>query len=157
MLIADEENFIFVLWRSNIFVGAMIEHKEVLRVRYGETDQMGFVYYGNYALYFEVARVEALRSLGISYAQLEKEGVLLPVYEFTTKYLKPANYDDMLTIKCVIPVLPKGRITFEYQTLNEAGDLLNEATVVLVFVDKATGRPTKPPEKLMSKMTPYFS
>ena len=99
MLIADEKNFIFVLWKSNIFVGAMIEHKEVLRVRYGETDQMGFVYYGNYALYFEVARVEALRSLGISYAQLEKEGVLLPVYEFTTKYLKPANYDDMLTIK----------------------------------------------------------
>jgi acyl-CoA thioester hydrolase len=157
MLITDGKKLIFVPWKSKIYASTMIKHEETLRVRYGETDQMGFVYYGNYALYFEVARVEALRSLGISYAQLEKEGVLLPVYEFTTKYLKPANYDDMLTIKCVIPVLPKGRITFEYETLNEAGDLLNVATVVLVFVDKATGRPTKPPEKLIDKMAPYFS
>ena len=134
----------------------MIEYEEKIRVRYGETDQMGFVYYGNYALYFEVARVEALRKIGISYAQLEKDGVLLPVYEFTTKYLKPANYDDLLVIKCTIPSLPKSRITFNYQTLNEEGQLLNEATVVLVFVDKESGRPTKPPESLIEAMKPYF-
>lgn len=135
----------------------MIEFEENIRVRYGETDQMGFVYYGNYALYFEVARVEALRKLGVSYAHLEKDGFFLPVYEFTTKYLKPANYDDLLTIKCVIPSLPKSRITFNYETLNEEGELLNVATVVLVFVDKETGRPTKPPESLIKAMSPHFS
>lgn len=135
----------------------MIQFEEKIRVRYGETDQMGFVYYGNYALYFEVARVEALRKLGISYAQLERDGILLPVYEFNTRYLRPGKYDDLLTIRCTIPTLPKGRITFEYETLNENGDLLNTSTVVLVFVDKESERPTKPPEKLLEAMKPYFS
>ena len=93
----------------------MLEHEIKLRVRYSETDQMGYVYYGNYAQYFEVARVEALRSLGITYKELEEEGILLPVLEFTIRYIKPAYYDDQLTIKVRIPVLPKARIFFEYE------------------------------------------
>ena len=87
-----------------------------IRVRYAETDQMGFVYYGNYATYFEVARVEMLRSLGFTYKKLEGEGVILPVLEFTIKYIRPAYYDDLLSIKTTIRELPSARIRFFYET-----------------------------------------
>ena len=105
----------------------MFIHKTKIRVRYAETDQMGYAYYGNYATYFEVARVEALRSLNFSYKQLEKDGVMLPVLEFGIKYFKPGFYDDELTIKTMISELPSARIKFDYETYNSEGVLLNKA------------------------------
>ncbi|MFI5220657.1 MAG: acyl-CoA thioesterase, partial [Bacteroidia bacterium] len=105
------------------------------RVRYAETDRMGYVYYGNYATYFEVARVEALRTMGMTYKEMEDEGIILPVLEYSIKFLKPAFYDDLLTIKTVIKEMPAARIRFDYETYNQDGILLNIAETTLVFVD----------------------
>ncbi|MCB0396940.1 MAG: acyl-CoA thioesterase [Flavobacteriales bacterium] len=123
-----------------------------LRVRYAETDRMGYVYYGNYAIYFEVARVDAMKSLGISYRELEDQGVLMPVYEFSIRYLKPAYYDDELTIRTIIEEVPKSRIVFRYETYNENGDLINEASTTLVFMDKLNNRPTRVPEEMAKRL-----
>jgi acyl-CoA thioester hydrolase len=112
-----------------------------LRVRYSETDKMGFCYYGNYAQYFEVARVEALRELGIVYKNLEENGILLPVTEFTISYKLPARYDDLLEIKTTISKLEGTRITFNYEVFNEDKSKLNEAETTLVFVDAMTMKP----------------
>ena len=107
---------------------------------------MGYVYYGNYAAYLEVARVEALRSLGITYKSLEDEGVLLPVVQYNMRYLKPAYYDDEIEIETIIPFIPDSvRIRFEYITKRD-DEILNRAWTELVFVDKATGRPMRCPE-----------
>lgn len=124
-----------------------------IRVRYGETDQMGYCYYGNYAQYFEVGRVEALRALGHSYRSLEDSGLMLPVLGFQVKYIKPAYYDDLLTIRTIIDELPTVRFAFRYETYNEAGELLNTASTTLVFVDKLSGRPTSPPADLLSALS----
>lgn len=127
-----------------------------LRVRYAETDQMGFVYYGNYAAYFEVARVEALRSLGFSYKKLEGSGVLLPVMNYSIDYLKPAFYDDLLTIKTTIRELPTAKIRFEYETYNESDVVINKANTTLVFIKKETNRPTAAPQDFMEMISKYF-
>lgn len=127
-----------------------------IRVRYAETDQMGFCYYGNYAQYFEVARVEMLRSLGFSYKMLEDQGILLPVTDFSIKYIKPAYYDQNLTIKTFMRILPNVRIAFDYETFNESGELLNEARTELVFLKKETMRPSRAPDELIRKLKPYF-
>ncbi len=116
-----------------------------IRVRYGETDQMGYCYYGNYAQYFEVGRVEALRSLGMSYKALEEQGVMLPVSEFSVKYLSPAFYDDLLTVKTEITAIKGARIYFTYELSNEKGNIISKAETTLVFVDKTTMRPTQAP------------
>ena len=127
-----------------------------IRVRYAETDRMGYAYYGNYATYFEVARVEALRSLGITYRSLEDDGILLPVVEYNIRFLKPAHYDDELSIRTLIPTIPGTRIHFEYETFR--GDqLLNRAYTDLVFVDKASGRPMRCPEVVATAMRPHFT
>jgi acyl-CoA thioester hydrolase len=127
-----------------------------IRVRYAETDQMGYVYYGHYATYFEVARVETLRSLGFTYKKLEDEGVLLPVITFNIKYLRPAYYDDLLTVKTVIREIPSARIHFHYETYNEKKDLLNTAETTLVFVNKKSGKPTLGPKDLLEKLSNLF-
>ena len=116
---------------------------------------MGYAYYGNYAAYFEVARVESLRELGVSYRQLEDDGILLPVSEYSIKFLKPAYYDDELVIKTNIIELPTARIKFSYQTWR-GDDLLNEAKTDLVFVEKASGKPTRCPEQVLEKLRDYF-
>jgi acyl-CoA thioester hydrolase len=123
----------------------MIVNEIQIRVRYAETDKMGYVYYGNYATYFEVARVEMLRSLGFSYKKLEEEGVMLPVLDFSIKYFKPAFYDELLTIKTTINETPGVRIRFEYETFNEKNVLLNKAETTLVFIDMKTNRPIQIP------------
>lgn len=128
-----------------------------VRVRYAETDQMGYVYYGNYAAYFEVARVEALRSLGFSYKKLEKDGVMLPVLDFYVKYFKPAYYDDLLTIKTTIREMPQARIRFEYDTYNEKDELLNSANTTLVFINRTTNRPCAAPEEFRKSIGRFFS
>jgi len=127
-----------------------------IRVRYAETDQMGYVYYGHYAAYFEVARVEMLRSLGFSYKILEEEGFILPVYKYSIKYLRPAYYDELLRIKTIIKVMPLARITFNYETYNEKNEILNEAETTLVFVNKVTGKPGAPPADLLKAMQKFF-
>lgn len=129
-----------------------------LRVRYAETDQMGYVYYGNYATYYEVARTDAFRILGISYKSLEaQEGVMMPVLENYTKYLKPARYDDLLRIVVKIPTLPGARIRFDYEIYNEQGILLNIGHTVLVFVKKEGGRPCPIPERMKALLVPYYN
>lgn len=127
-----------------------------VRVRYGETDQMGYCYYGNYAQYFEVGRVETLRALGFSYKSIEDSGIMLPVLEYKIKYLKPAFYDDLLTIRTTIAELPGARIRFDYETINEQGITINQAETILVFVNKTTLRPCPPPQGLIDKLKPHF-
>jgi acyl-CoA thioester hydrolase len=127
-----------------------------VRVRYGETDRMGYVYYGTYALYFEVGRVEALRSLGFPYRDIEEQGVMLPVHDMQVKYHRPARYDDVLTIRTTIRSLPTVRIVFDYQVLDANGVLLTEAAITLVFVDRASGRPRAAMKELVDALAPYF-
>ncbi|MDZ4666995.1 MAG: thioesterase family protein [bacterium] len=127
-----------------------------LRVRYAETDQMGYVYYGNYAQYYEVARVEALRQIGLSYKMFEDQGVMMPVLDLNCKYLKPAKYDDLLTIKTIINKLPGVRIEFNYEVYNEAGVLLNRGETTLVCINMLSQRPCNAPAILLEKLLPYF-
>ncbi len=136
----------------------MYTHITQIRVRYSETDRMNYVYYGNYAQYFEVARVEALRNLGVSYKNLEElEGVMLPVLDYQIKFIKPAFYDELLTIKTSITKLPQARIYFEYEILNEKNEVINLASTTLVFVRKETMKPMIAPDSLLSKLKAYFS
>jgi len=130
----------------------MYTHKTELRVRYGETDQMKYAYYGVYAQYFEVGRVELLRSLGITYKELEELGFALPVVNYNINYKKPAFYDDKLTIETTIKETPSIKIIFNYRTLNEKGEVLNTAETTLVFLDFKTGRPCQCPEILINKL-----
>ena len=130
-----------------------LEFSTKIRVRYAETDQMGFCYYGNYASYFEVARVEALRERGISYKELEKIGILLPVKKFEITYHQPALYDDLLDIRTQIVQLEGVRIAFEYQTFNEAGVLLNEAYTLLIFVSANSHKPLPIPEQMLNLLS----
>ena len=134
----------------------MIRDEIKIRVRYSETDKMGYVYYGNYAAYFEVARVEMLRELGFTYKKMEDDGILLPVADFHIKYIKPAYYDDELTIVIKITEMPLSKIQFTYETFNQNGVLLNTAETVLVFVDGNTGRPCRSPQSIQDKARPYF-
>jgi acyl-CoA thioester hydrolase len=119
---------------------------------------MNYVYYGNYAQYFEVARVEALRNLGISYKELEEiEGVMLPVLDYQIKFFKPGFYDELLTINTTIVKMPEARICFEYDVFNEKNELINKASTTLVFVRKNTMKPMMAPDSLLSKLKIYFS
>jgi len=122
------------------------------RIRYSETDQMGVVYHGNYAQYLELARVEWLRSLGISYKGMEESGIMLPVISLSINYLKPALYDDLITVKVFLNKKPVVRIEFDYEITNEAGDLLATANTVLVFMDMKRNRPRKCPQILLDKL-----
>ena len=135
----------------------MIENETKIRIRYGETDRMGYAYYGNYAAYFEVARVETLRKLGISYKELEDGGIILPVRDYKIKYLKPAYYDDEITIKTRISTIPKFRFQFNFNTFNEKGQLLNNAEITLVFVSKKTQKPVLIPNHLKEILEKAFN
>ena len=127
--------------------------KEIkIRVRYAETDRMGFVYYGNYATYFEVARVEWLRELGVNYLELENSGIALPVVELKIRYCKPAFYDQFLTIKTLVQEFSGVRITFGHETFNESGELINSAEVRLVFINTSTQKPSAPPDALIKAL-----
>jgi acyl-CoA thioester hydrolase len=127
-----------------------------IRVRYGETDQMGYAYYGNYAEYFEVARVEALRNLGFSYKKLEEEGIMLPVLSYSVKFIKPAYYDDELAIKVSIKEIPLARIHFTYEVYNEKDELTTIADTTLVFINRKTNKPCPAPEHFLSVLRKFF-
>ncbi|WBL43581.1 thioesterase family protein [Algoriphagus halophytocola] len=134
----------------------MFNAETQIRVRYAETDQMSYVYYGNYAMYFEVARVEAMRSLGFSYREMEENGIMMPVLESHYRYLKPGKYDELLTIKTTIPSLPGIRIRFDYCVFNEENELITEGWTTLTFLKKESHRPTRPPENLLALLKGYF-
>ena len=127
----------------------MIHTIHSLRVRYAETDPMKYVYYGNYAQYFEVARVELFRSLGISYDEIESQGIWLPVSEYNIKYLKPALYDEVLEIHTFIKKIPGVRVEFEYEIYNSSKQKITEAKTTLFFLDSKTNKIVKCPSFLM--------
>jgi acyl-CoA thioester hydrolase len=130
-----------------------------IRVRYGETDQMGYLYYGYYALYYEQGRAEAIRQLGFTYKELEEQGVMMPVVEMNAKYFRPALYDDLITVKTSLKVLDKEspQVQFHSDLYNENGKLLNSGVVTLVFFDPGTKRKIPMPDILFEKLSPYFN
>ena len=135
----------------------MFKHNTYRRVTYGETDRMGYLYYGHYAAYYEVGRTEALRKLGMRYRDMEDdEGVMLPVVDMSIKYLRPAKYDDVVRIESILNEMPGRDIHFNFNLYNEKEKLLNEATVTLTFVSKSTGKRCGVPQSLKDKLTPFF-
>ncbi|QEC53506.1 acyl-CoA thioester hydrolase [Anseongella ginsenosidimutans] len=134
----------------------MYIHESHIRIRYSETDQMGYTYYGNYAAFYEVGRVEMLRSLGLTYRSFEENGIMMPVLELHCKFIKPARYDDKITVRTILKEAPAARIHFDYELYNEAGVLINTGHTKLVFIDMQTNRPRKPPADFMELLQPYF-
>ena len=135
----------------------MYSHDTQLRVRYGETDQMGYLYYGRYAEYFEVGRVETIRSLGLSYKDLEDNyGIWLPVVSLEMRFVRPAYYDDLLTVHTEIRKLPDEYITFHCEIFNEKRKLINAGTVRLCFFAAAAKKVVHAPEHLLEKLRPFF-
>jgi acyl-CoA thioester hydrolase len=130
----------------------MREYEFSVRVRYAETDQMGVVYHGNYAQYFEMGRVEWLRNLGVSYKWMEDNGVMLPVVSLEMNYKKPARYDDILRVKTILKSQTSVKIEFDYEIYNEQNQLLTTGYSMLVFVDMKTGRPIVPPKYVSDKI-----
>ena len=128
-----------------------------IRVRYGETDQMGYLYYGNYAQYYEVGRAEMIRSVGITYASMEKEyGTLMPVMSLNMRFVRPALYDELMKVKTTLRELPGSTITFHHEIFNEKNKLVNGGSVKLCFVDAASNKSIKAPEFLLEKLRPFF-
>jgi len=127
-----------------------------IRVRYAETDPMGYAYYGYYAMYYEVARVESLRQLGMTYKQLEAMGTMMPVLENNSRFLSPALYDDEIKIVTIIRDRPGVRIRFEYDIYNGDGKLIHQGETFLAFVNKASGKPCRPPEAFTKLLQPFF-
>jgi len=130
----------------------MNTHQYTTRVRYAETDQMGVVYHGNYAVFFEMGRVEWLRNLGVSYKQMEESGIMLPVVSLTMNYKKPARYDDLLTVTTRFKSQTSVKIEFDYEIHNEKGELLTTGYSLLVFVNMKTGKPALPPDYIKEKI-----
>lgn len=135
----------------------MYSYKFKKRVRYSETDKMGYLYYGNYAAYYEIGRVETIRSLGISYKDLEdKYGIMLPVLSLESRYRKPVYYDEELIIKSVINELPNKMIVFHHEVLNVSHELCNVGTVKLFFVDMKLNKRISAPDFIIDKLRPHF-
>lgn len=135
----------------------MFSTETQIRVRYAETDQMGVVYHSNYFQYFEVARAESIRRLGFTYADMEKMGVIMPVIEVQCRYLRPAVYDDLLTVKVILKELPvHHKIEFHQEVYNERSELLANGKIILYFMEAGSMKRTTMPEQLMLKLKPYF-
>ncbi len=134
----------------------MIVQEYKIRVRYKETDAMGVVHHSNYVNYYEVARTELLRGFGTTYKEMEQGGVMMPIREVQMKFIAPALYDDLLTVRITVSEVPAARMTFYHEVFNEKGDLLNTGTVVLAFMNQQTRRPTRAPEAFRALFAPYF-
>lgn len=130
----------------------MFPHNIQIRIRYGETDQMGVVYHGNYAQYLEMGRIEWLRNLGISYKKMEEEGIMLPVISLSLLYKKSACYDDLITVTTRLKKMPTAKIEFDYIIENEAGEIITTAETALVFIDMKTNRPMRCPKYLLDQL-----
>ncbi len=135
----------------------MYSYDYIKRVRYGETDMMGYLYYGNYAQLYEIGRVETLRSLGLTYKDMEAvHRIMMPVVHVESRYLKPAKYDDALTIRTILKEIPDRMIVFQTEIYNDENDLLHTATVKLLFIDMDHQKRVKCPEYLVNALKPYF-
>jgi acyl-CoA thioester hydrolase len=134
----------------------MFEATTQIRVRYAETDLMGYVYYGNYATYYEVARVECMRQFGLVYKDLESQGVMMPILENWSKFKAPAFYDELLTIKVYIKSMPGVKIRFDYDILNEKDELIHQGYTLLAFVDVTTRKPCLAPAAMRDLLAKYF-
>lgn len=134
----------------------MFSHSTKLRVRYAETDQMGYMYYGNYAQFYEVGRVEMLRSLGMTYKSMEESGIMMPVLDLKCKFLKPALYDEEITVKVVMNKMPAVRIHFAYELYNEQQELINEGETTLVFIDIKRNKPCLPSAEFLNRLQSFF-
>jgi acyl-CoA thioester hydrolase len=127
-----------------------------VRVRYAETDQMGYVYYGHYAMYYEVARVESLRQLGLTYKQIEDMGVMMPVLENKSRFFAPARYDDLLRIVTTLREKPGVKIKFEYEIYNGENTLIHKGETILVFINRVTNRPCRLPQAMAKVLERFF-
>jgi len=134
----------------------MYTHIHHIRVRYADTDQMGYVYYGSYAHYYEEARSEAIRALGFPYREMEQNGIMLPVTRMSIKYIAPALYDEMITIRTIVKEVPDRFITFHYEVYNEAAKLINEGETQLIFVDASTRKMIHAPLEIREKFRAHI-
>jgi acyl-CoA thioester hydrolase len=134
----------------------MYTHPTTYRVCYADTDQMQYMYYGNYARLYEIGRVEAMRALGFSYRAFEEAGIMMPVLDLQSKFLQPARYDELLQIQTTVLELPSVRIKFKYEVFNEQNVLLNEGFTTLVFVNKLTNKPCKAPADFLAALQCFF-
>lgn len=135
----------------------MYEHLTTVRVRYAETDQMNIVYYGNYAQYFEVGRAECIRALGFTYKKMEEMGVRMPVVHMEADFLRPAHYDDLITIKTFLKEMPlKHEISFHHEVYNERKKIITKGKVTLFFIDIKTGKWIGMPEDLKMALSQFF-
>jgi acyl-CoA thioester hydrolase len=134
----------------------MYKSETTVRVRYGETDQMGYVYYGIYAMYYEVARVESLRQLGLTYREIEAMGIIMPVLENRSRFIAPGRYDEELRIVTTLREKPSVRIKFEYEIFNAQNTLIHQGETSLAFVDRVTNRPCRPPDAMQKVLEPFF-
>ena len=125
------------------------------RVLYADTDMMGVIYYGNYGRLFEMGRTEMIREMGMPYIELEKQGIVMPVFSVESKYRKVLNYDELITIETTVKDVPAVRMEFFHKIYNEAGTLAHEAKVVLVFLDRQSNRPVRAPESLVKLIENY--
>ncbi|MBM3402692.1 MAG: acyl-CoA thioesterase [Bacteroidetes bacterium] len=134
----------------------MFSHTTKIRVRYADTDQMGFMYYGNYATFYEVGRVEMLRSLGLTYKSMEESGFIMPVTDLKCKFILPALYDEEITVKVFIDKMPTLRIHFRYELFNEKDELINMGETTLVFIDQKKKKACLPSKEFLEKLSVYF-
>ncbi len=135
----------------------MLEHSFQKRVRYGETDQMAYLYYGNYAQLYEIGRAEMIRSIGLSYKEMEQvHGIFMPVVSMNARYVRPAHYDELLTIKTTLRHLPELFITFFHEIYNEKNKLVNGGSVRLCFIEAETGKRMKAPDYLVEALKSNF-
>lgn len=147
----------FFLPILNLSLRLMISDKISFRVRYGETDQMSYVYHGNYPSYLEMGRIEWLRKIGISYKKMEESGIMLPVIRININYKNPGKYDDVLTVTTTLKKLPSARIDFHYEIYNSDNQLITTAETTLVFVNMATNKPIRAPKYLLEKIEGLIS
>jgi acyl-CoA thioester hydrolase len=135
----------------------MFIHETEKRVRYGETDQMGYLYYGNYCLLYEIGRAEAIRSLGISYKVLEDEyKIMMPVLNVESRFLTPIKYDELITIKTILEELPSKMIHFKHEIYDQSGTLCHKGEVKLFFIEMTQNKRVSAPEYLIDKIKPFF-
>jgi len=130
----------------------MKSYETKIRIRYGETDQMGVVYHGNYSNFLEIGRIEWLRSFGVSYKQMELDGIMLPVIFLSLKYKKSACYDDIICVKTILKKPPTATIEFDYEITNEEGEILTLGNTILAFINMKTNRPTRCPKFILDKL-----
>ena len=128
-----------------------------IRIHYALTDQMGIVYHGHYAQFYEIGRTEAIRSLGYTYKDIEALGIFMPVVDIHSKFLRPAKYDDLITVKTTLKEMPvHHKIIFHSEIYNQLNQLLNVGDVTLYFMEAKTMRRCEMPAQLKEELLKYF-